>query len=105
MAEGRSQRHWSDIALAVAALFVSAVSLWVAIRTENSNEELVAASVWPFLQVQVSNADPDTKLDLQFEVVNTGVGRRRSKVSSCSTRASHTPRAISCCAIAAATGR
>ena len=67
-------RHWSDIALGVAALFVSAVSLWVAIRTEGSNEQLVAASTWPFLQVQVSNADPDAKLDLQFEVVNTGVG-------------------------------
>ncbi|HTT96796.1 MAG TPA: hypothetical protein VMF58_02005 [Rhizomicrobium sp.] len=67
-------RHWSDIALGVAALFVSAVSLWVAIRTENANEQLVAASTWPFLQVQISNADPDTKLDLQFQVLNTGVG-------------------------------
>ena len=60
--------------MAVAALFVSAISLWVAIRTEQANEELVAASTWPFLQVQVSNADPDAKLDLQFQVVNTGVG-------------------------------
>jgi hypothetical protein len=74
MTEARPPRHWSEIALAVAALFVSAVSLWVAIRTEDANEKLVAASVWPFLQVQVSNADPDTKLDLIFEVVNTGVG-------------------------------
>ena len=68
------KRHWSDTAMTVAALFVSAISLWVAIRTEDANEELVAASTWPFLQVQISNADPDAKLDLQFEVVNTGVG-------------------------------
>src|ERR1700741_735579 len=74
MAEGRFARHWSDTALPLAALFVSAVSLWVAVRTENSNEELVTASTWPFLQVQVSNADPDAKLDLQFQVANTGVG-------------------------------
>jgi hypothetical protein len=74
MTEARPTRHWSDIVLSVAALFVSAVSLWVAIRTEDANEKLVAASVWPFLQVQISNADPDTKLDLIFEVVNTGVG-------------------------------
>ncbi|HWA92042.1 MAG TPA: hypothetical protein VG889_18525 [Rhizomicrobium sp.] len=74
MAESRWQRHWSDTALAIAALFVSAVSLWIGIRTEVANEELVAASTWPFLQVQISNADPDAKLDLQFQVVNTGVG-------------------------------
>jgi hypothetical protein len=78
MAEGQHrsfmQRHWSDTILAVAALFVSAVSLWVGIRTENANEQLVTASTWPFLQVQVSNADPDAKLDIQFQVVNAGVG-------------------------------
>jgi hypothetical protein len=74
MPEPRRERHWSDTVIAVAALFVSAVSLWVGIRTESANEQLVAASTWPFLQVQVSNADPNAKLDLQFQVVNTGVG-------------------------------
>jgi hypothetical protein len=64
----------TDIVIAVAALFVSAVSLWVGVRTENANEQLVSASTWPFLQVQVSNADTNAKLDLQFQVVNTGVG-------------------------------
>jgi len=68
------RRHWTDTLFAAAALFVSAVSLWVGIRTEDANEKLVAASTWPFVQVQVSNADTDAKLDLQFSVVNTGVG-------------------------------
>jgi hypothetical protein len=68
------RRHWTDTLFAVAALFVSAVSLWIGIRTEDANEQLVAASTWPFLQVQISNADADAKLDLQFSVVNTGVG-------------------------------
>lgn len=68
------RRHWTDTLFAVAALFVSAISLWVGIRTEDANEKLVAASTWPFVQVQISNANPDAKLDLQFSVVNTGVG-------------------------------
>jgi hypothetical protein len=63
-----------DIFIAAAALFVSAVSLWVGVRTEYANEELVAGSTWPFVQVQISNADPDGNLDLKFDVVNTGVG-------------------------------
>jgi hypothetical protein len=68
------RRHWTDTLFAVAALFVSAISLWVGIRTEDANEKLVASSTWPFLQVQISNANPDGKLDLHFSVVNTGVG-------------------------------
>ncbi|HEY2446905.1 MAG TPA: hypothetical protein VGI20_14310 [Rhizomicrobium sp.] len=67
-------RRVADIVIAVAALFVSAISLWIGVRTENANEELVAGSTWPFLQVQVSNATPDSKQDLQFMVVNAGVG-------------------------------
>jgi hypothetical protein len=63
-----------DLIIALSALFVSAVSLWVGVRTENANEQLVSASTWPYLQVVVSNAESTTKLDLQFEVQNTGVG-------------------------------
>ena len=70
----RLHRGWMEVIVAAAALVVSAVSLWVGVRTEDANEQLVAASTWPFVQVQISNADPDAKLDLQFEVVNTGVG-------------------------------
>jgi hypothetical protein len=63
-----------DLIIAGAALFVSAISLWVGVRTESANEQLVSASTWPFLQVKISNADMDAKLNLQFMVVNTGVG-------------------------------
>lgn len=63
-----------DLIIAGAALFVSAISLWVGVRTESANEKLVAASTWPFLQVQISNATSEDKLDLRFQVVNTGVG-------------------------------
>jgi hypothetical protein len=64
----------ADIVIAVVALFVSAISLWVGIRTENANEKMVSASTWPFLQVQISNATTDAKPDLQFQVINAGVG-------------------------------
>jgi hypothetical protein len=79
MADGQhpgfmQRRHWSDTVVAVAALFVSAISLWIGIRTENANEQLVTASTWPFEQVVVSNADPDTSLNLRFQVTNAGVG-------------------------------
>jgi len=69
-----AQRHWSDIAIGVAALFVSAVSLWVAIRTENANEQLVAASTWPYLFVESSNATPEGDNVIYMDVTNSGVG-------------------------------
>ncbi|MBV9991536.1 MAG: hypothetical protein JOZ72_09605 [Alphaproteobacteria bacterium] len=76
-AEPRHRRHWSDTAIAVAALFVSAVSLWVGIRTESANEQLVAASTWPFLQMGVDNSTPEGVPFLKFQVVNSGVGPAR----------------------------
>jgi hypothetical protein len=48
------QRHWSDTAIAAAALFVSAVSLRVAIRTQKANEQLAAASTWPHFLVELA---------------------------------------------------
>ncbi|HSM95394.1 MAG TPA: hypothetical protein VLT91_05075 [Rhizomicrobium sp.] len=68
------RRHWTDTLFAVAALFVSAISLWVGIRTEDANEKLVAASTWPFVQVLINNATPQGEPRLEFNVTNTGVG-------------------------------
>jgi hypothetical protein len=68
------RRHWTDTLFAVAALFVSAVSLWVGIRTEQANEKLVAASTWPYLYVDSSNANPDGSPVIRLDVINSGVG-------------------------------
>jgi hypothetical protein len=73
MAEG-PRRHWSDTAIAVAALFVSAVSLWIGIRTERANEDLVAASTWPYLLVESSNANAEGAKLIHMDVTNSGVG-------------------------------
>jgi hypothetical protein len=68
------QRHWTDTLFAVAALFVSAISLWIGIRTEQANEQLVAASTWPYLFVESSNANPDGTKIIHMDVTNSGVG-------------------------------
>ncbi|MGN6148558.1 MAG: hypothetical protein ACTHPD_08480 [Rhizomicrobium sp.] len=73
------RRHWTETLFAVAALFVSAVSLWIGIRTEEANEKLVEASTWPFLQIDSSNTDGQNHSVLSFEVVNSGVGPAKVK--------------------------
>jgi len=47
-------RHWAESALAIGAVVIAAVSLWVAYDTERTNRELVAserqlvaANSWP----------------------------------------------------------
>jgi hypothetical protein len=72
--QGFIERHWSDTLIAAAALFVSAVSLWIGIRTEKANEQLVAASTWPYLLVESSNANPDGAKVIHMDVTNSGVG-------------------------------
>jgi hypothetical protein len=68
------RRLLTDTLLGVAALFVSAVSLWIGIRTEQANEHLVAASSWPYLYVESSNANPDGAKVIHMDVINSGVG-------------------------------
>lgn len=61
--------------LVVSAIFISALSLLVAIKTEQSQRETLAASVWPFLQHNISTGratDPDD--EMAFGVSNDGVG-------------------------------
>ena len=73
------RRLWTDTLLGAAALFVSAVSLWIGIRTEQANEHLVAASSWPYLYVESSNANPDGAKIIHMDVVNAGVGPAKAE--------------------------
>lgn len=61
-------------AAAVTAIVVSVASLIVAIQTADSNEKLVAASTWPFLQLDSSNTDSKGQLRISLSVSNSGVG-------------------------------
>ena len=67
-------RHWSEYVATVAALAISLISLWVAVGTEDANRKMVAATSWPFLQVDKSNVDGQGRPDIALSVVNSGVG-------------------------------
>jgi hypothetical protein len=73
------RRLLTDTLLGVAALFVSAISLWIGIRTEQANERLVAASSWPYLYVESSNAEPNGGKIIHMDVVNAGVGPAKAE--------------------------
>lgn len=64
-----------DLILAIAAIFISAVSLVVAIRTEQSQRDTLAASTWPFLQRNISGgSDAGEDREMSVGISNDGVG-------------------------------
>lgn len=73
-------QRWLDLAIALSAIFISLVSLVVAIEHGKTERDLVAANSWPFLREIRSNfapndADPDVTLGLS----NGGVGPAKVK--------------------------
>lgn len=66
----RSGRSWFDFLAAMAAIFISLVSLVVAVRGEATQRGLLAANSWPFVQLS-KNLGPDKAL---LDVENAGVG-------------------------------
>ena len=63
-----------DIIIALSAVIVSVASLWVALRADETQEQLLKASVWPYIQFDSSNATATGAKQLVFEVRNAGVG-------------------------------
>lgn len=57
------------------AVVVSAISLWVAIGTEEANRRMVAAASWPLLQADTS----DLNATITLSVMNGGVGPAKLK--------------------------
>ena len=68
-------RFWFDFAAAGAAIFISVVSLVVAISGEHTQRELLAANAWPFLQAATSRS-PSVGTD-EITIRNQGVGPAR----------------------------
>ena len=67
-----------DLVIALSAIFISAVSLFVAIEHGKTERDLVAASSWLFLQrLMDSNYGPDK--DIAIGVSNGGVGPAKLK--------------------------
>ena len=77
----RTGHHWIDMTVAVAAVFISVVSLAVAIlhgrtmeRMAEENARLVAANSWPFVQYGAATTTTDGVTRVIMKVFNSGVG-------------------------------
>ncbi len=76
-------RHWAESALAIGAIVIAAVSLWVAYDTERTNRELVAseqqlvaANSWPFVQFGENDSTPSAGMGagVSLMIMNGGIG-------------------------------
>ena len=67
-----------DLALALSAIFISGVSLYIAIEHGKTERDLVAANSWPFLRPAIDN-DYGPGHDLEIGVSNGGVGPAKVK--------------------------
>jgi len=69
--------RWLDLTLALSAMFVSIVSLAVAVHHGNAMDRLVAANSWPFLMYSTDNMDPQGNRRISLKVENDGIGPAR----------------------------
>jgi hypothetical protein len=70
-------RRWFDLTLALSAMFVSVVSLVVAVRHGQAMDRLVAANSWPFLTYGTDNEGPEGRQRILLKIENAGVGPAR----------------------------
>jgi hypothetical protein len=70
-------RRWLDLTLALSAMFVSIVSLAVAVHHGNAMDRLVTANSWPLLMYGTSNLDAQRNWRISLRVENDGVGPAR----------------------------
>ncbi|MBL8299580.1 MAG: hypothetical protein JNN30_14680 [Rhodanobacteraceae bacterium] len=70
-----SNRH--DVVLSVGAVLISAVSLGVAVSSNRTQERLLAASTWPYVQYGTGNRDANGDDVINFSIANAGVGPAR----------------------------
>jgi hypothetical protein len=68
---------WLDLVVGVSAILISIASLWVALRGDATQERLLAASVWPYLEYGTSNLNDAKKPDITLTITNAGVGPAR----------------------------
>jgi len=76
VAHGTGKR-WLDLTLSLSAMFVSLVSLALAVLHGNAMDRLVAANSWPFLMYSTDNMDPQGNRRISLKVENAGVGPAR----------------------------
>ena len=67
----RTGHHWFDLTMALLAIFLSMVSLYVAFDHSKAERELVQANSWPFVQ---ENTTIRGIGEAQITVFNAGIG-------------------------------
>lgn len=63
-----------DFIIAACAIIISVASLWVALRADQTQEQLLKSTVWPYVQYDTSDATATGGKHILFEVRNAGVG-------------------------------
>jgi hypothetical protein len=66
--------RWLDVTLGVSAIFISLMSLLLALQHGRAMEKMVEVSSWPYVMVAFSNANPDGSRRFSLWTVNSGVG-------------------------------
>lgn len=67
-------RRWLDIAVALLALVISIVSIFVAQKSNQSMERVMRAGAWPFVQIGSGNTSDEGVREISFDVANVGTG-------------------------------
>lgn len=73
----KTGHRWIDMVVALLALFMSVLSIFVAQHTSETMERLVHANSWPFVQLGSGNANDEREPELAFGISNVGTGPAR----------------------------
>lgn len=66
--------RWFDLAVAISAIAISLISLFVAIEHGQVERQLVAANSWPYLRGEFSNQSSAGSARINLTITNAGVG-------------------------------
>jgi hypothetical protein len=66
--------RWFEVLIGAAAILISAVSVVLALSANRTQERLLAASTWPYLQYGTGNRADDGSDVINLSLTNAGVG-------------------------------
>jgi hypothetical protein len=66
--------RWLDVTLGVSAIFISLMSLLLALQHGRAMEKMVEMSSWPYVSIDYSTITRDARPRMSMEIANNGVG-------------------------------
>lgn len=72
-----STMGWLEYVIGATAVLISAISLYVAVNANRTQERLLAASTWPHIQYSTGNRLDDGTAAVTLSLENAGVGPAR----------------------------